>query len=95
MFLLIARFTVPPALLAEQTAAHQAWVSEHAVAGHFVAGGTEVPYQGAVIAAVDVTREELAAWVREDPFVVHGFVEYDVREYEVVLAAPGAEALAG
>ena len=91
MFLLIGRSTVPPALLAEQTAAHQGWVNEHAAAGHVVAGGTEVP----MIAAVDVTREELAAWVREDPFVVHGFVEYDVREYEVVLAAPGAEALAG
>ncbi len=95
MFLLISRFTVPPTLLAEQTAAHQAWVREHADAGHFVVGGPEVPYQGAVIAAVGVTRGELDAWVREDPFVVHGFAQYDVREYTVVLAAPGAETLAG
>jgi uncharacterized protein YciI len=95
MFLLISRFTVPPALLAEQTAAHHDWVRDHADAGHFVAGGPEVPYQGAVIAAVGVTRGELDGWLREDPFVMHGFVQYDVREYQVVLAAPGTEALAG
>jgi len=95
MFLLIARFTVPPALLAEQTAAHLAWVRAHADVGHFVAGGPEVPYQGAAIVAVGVTRDELAAWIREDPFVVHGFIQYDVREYDVMLAVPGAEALAG
>ena len=95
MFLLVSRFTVPPALLAEQHAAHMTWVREHADARHFVAGGPEVPYQGAAIVAVGVTRDDLAAWIREDPFVVHGLIQYDVREYEVGLAVPGAEALAG
>jgi uncharacterized protein YciI len=93
MFLLTSRFTVPPGLLAEQSAAHHAWVRGHAEADHFVAGGPEVPYQGAVIAAVGVTRDELTAWIREDPLVVHGFIPYEVREYDVVLAALGAEAL--
>lgn len=48
-----------------------------------------------MIAAIDLTREELTAWACEDPFVVHGFVTDDIREYEEVLVAPGVGALAG
>jgi len=93
MFLLISRFVVPPSQVADQTESHRAWVRAHADAGHFVVGGPEVPYQGAVIAAVGVTRDELNTWIMDDPLVVHGLAQYDIREYEVVLAAPGAEAL--
>ena len=95
MFLLILSFAVPPSQVEDQTEAHRDWVRVHADSGHFVAGGPEVPYQGAVIAAVGVTRDEVNAWISDDPFVVHGLAQYDVREYDVVHAGPGAEALQG
>jgi uncharacterized protein YciI len=95
MFLLISRFTVPPSQVADQNKAHRAWVRAHADAGHFVAGGPEVPYQGAVIVAVGATRDELNSWIKDDPFVEHGLAQYDIREYDIVHAGPGAEALQG
>lgn len=95
MFLLISRFTVPPSQVADQTEAHRAWVRAHADAGRFVAGGPEVPYQGAVIVAVGVTRDDLNSWIKDDPFVEHGLAQYDIREYDIAHAGPGAEALQG
>jgi uncharacterized protein YciI len=92
MFLLISLFMVPPSQVADQTDAHRAWVRAHEDVGQFVAGGPEVPYQGAVVAAVGVTRDELNAWIKDDPFVAHGLAQYDIREYDLVLAVPGAEA---
>ena len=39
--------------------------------------------------------DEVDAIIAADPYVTEGVAEYDVREYDVVLAAPGAEALQG
>lgn len=75
--------------------AHRSWVREHAEAGRFIAAGREVPLQGGLIVAQGVTPEDLATIIAADPYVVHGVAEYDVREYEMVLVAPGAEALQG
>jgi len=93
MFLLLGRYLKPVDEVEVHLDAHRAWVREHAEAGRVIAAGREMPLQGGLLVAVGVTRAEVDAMTAADPYVTAGVAEYDVREYDVVLAAPGAEAL--
>ena len=93
MFLLLGRYLKPVDEVEVHLDAHRAWVREHAEAGRFIAAGREVPLQGGLLVAVGVTRDEVDAMIAAAPYVTEGVAQYDVREYDVVLAAPGAEAL--
>ena len=93
MFLLLGRYLKPVDEVEVHLDAHRGWVRENAEAGRFVAAGREVPLQGGLLVAVGVTRDEVDAIIAADPYVIEGVAGYDVREYDVVLAAPGAEAL--
>ncbi len=95
MFLLLGRYLKPVDEVGVYLDAHRAWVREDAELGVFIAAGREVPLQGGLLVAVGVTREAVNAIIAKDPFIMGGAAEYDVREYDVVLAAPGAEALQG
>jgi uncharacterized protein YciI len=95
MFLLLGRYLKPVDEVERHLEAHRGWVRDHAIAGRFIAAGREVPLRGGLIVATGVTRDEVDAIIAADPYVVEGVAEYDVREYEVVVAAPGAEALQG
>ncbi len=93
MFLLLGRYLAPVDDVEVHLDAHRTWLRGHAEAGRFIAAGREVPLQGGLLVAVGVTRDEVDAMIAADPYVTEGVAEYDVREYDVVLAAPGAEAL--
>lgn len=93
MFLLIGRYTAPIDEVERHLDGHREWVRAHAEAGRFIAAGREVPLGGGLIVATGVTRADLDLWIQDDPFIVHGVAQYDIREYETVFAAPGAEAL--
>lgn len=93
MFLLIGRYTAPIDEVERHLDGHREWVRTHAEAGHFIAAGREVPFGGGLIVATGVTRADLDLWIQDDPFVVHAVAQYDIREYEMVFAAPGTEGL--
>lgn len=93
MFLLLGRYLRPVDEVELHLDAHREWVREHAEAGHVIAAGREVPLQGGLLVAVGVTRDQVDAMIAADPYVTEGVAEYDVREYDMVMAAPGAEAL--
>ena len=93
MFLLLGRYLKPIDQVEAHLDAHRAWVRTGVEAGAFIAAGREVPLQGGLIVATGVDRAEVEALIAKDPYVIEGVAEYDVREYDVVLALPGAEAL--
>ena len=93
MFVLLVRYLKPVDEVEEHLDAHRAWVREHAETGTVIAAGREVPLRGGILVAVGVTRDEVDRMIAADPYVTGGVAEYDVREYDMVLAAPGAEAL--
>ncbi len=95
MFLLLGRYTRPTEDVDPHRDAHVAWVQQHGQAGHFVLGAIQSPPVGGVIVALADSRDQVDAWIAEDPFVVNEVFEYDVREYTVAFSAPGLEALAG
>ena len=93
MFLLLGRYLKPADEVEAHLDAHRTWVRDHVEAGVFIAAGREIPLQGGLIVATGVTRDEVDAIIAKDPYFIQNVAEYDVREYDVVLAAPGAEAL--
>ncbi len=93
MFLLLGRYLKPVDEIEVHLEGHRAWVRTHAEAGHVIAAGREVPLRGGLLIAVGVTRDEVDRMIAADPYITEGVAEYDVREYDMVLAAPGAEAL--
>ena len=95
MFLLLGRYRKPADEVEAHLDAHRAWVRDHVVAGVFIAAGREIPLQGGLIVATGVTRDEVDAIIAKDPYFIQNVAEYDVREYDVVLATPGTEALQG
>lgn len=95
MFLLLGRYLKPADEVEARLDAHRAWVRDHVVAGVFIAAGREIPLQGGLIVATGVTRDEVDAIIAKDPYFIEKVAEYDVREYDVVLATPGTEALQG
>ena len=95
MFLLLGRYLKPADEVEKHLDAHRAWVRDHVKAGVFIAAGREIPLQGGLIVATGVTRDEVDAIIAKDPYFIQKVAEYDVREYDVVLATPGTEALQG
>ncbi len=93
MFLLIGRYLKPVDEVEVHLDAHRAWVRAGVEAGAFIAAGREVPLIGGLIVATGVDRAEVDALIATDPYFVEGVAEYDVRQYDVVLALPGAEGL--
>ncbi|MCX6410324.1 MAG: YciI family protein [Actinobacteria bacterium] len=95
MFLLLGRYLKPADEVEAHLDAHRTWVRDHVEAGVFIAAGREIPLQGGLIVATGVTRDEVDAIIAKDPYLIQKVAEYDVREYDVVLATPGTEALQG
>ena len=95
MFLLLGRYLKPADEVEAHLDAHRTWVRDHVEAGVFIAAGREIPLQGGLIVATGVTRDEVDAIIAKDPYFIEKVAEYDVREYDVVLATPGTEALQG
>ena len=93
MFLLLGRYLKPVDEVEVHLEAHRGWVRANAEAGRIIAAGREEPLRGGVLVATGVTRDQVDEMIAADPYVTEGVAEYDVREYHVVLTAPGAEAL--
>jgi len=93
VFVLLGRYVKPVDEVEQHLDAHREWVRDNAQAGRIVAAGREVPLQGGILIATGVTRDEVDAMIAADPYITEGVAEYDVREYEMVMAADGAGAL--
>jgi uncharacterized protein YciI len=60
---------------------HMAFLRKHYAAGTFLISGRKIPRDGGIILAHGVSRAELEAIVREDPFVAQGLAEFRVIEF--------------
>lgn len=93
MYLLVSRYTAPRERIEELVPAHRDYLRRHLAAGTFVVSGRREPWDGGVIVARGLTREELDAVVAEDPFSRAGVAETDVVAFRPLFSADGFEAL--
>lgn len=84
MFVVLLRFAAAKAKAQNFMAAHNAWIERGFRDGVFLLTGGIRPGTGGAIFAHNVSRDELAARVNDDPFVVENIVDA-----EIVDVAPG------
>ena len=60
---------------------HMVFVRKHYASGHFLVSGRKVPRDGGIILAVGDSKQELEAIMKEDPFYVHGLIDFRIVEF--------------
>ena len=88
MFLLINKYLVDEAGLAEVHPAHGAWFAEQCERGPVVMAGRQVPSVGGVVMIDVATRAEAEAFAAGDPYTGAGVASYDVIEFNLARCFP-------
>lgn len=80
MFVVTLKFSDNKAKAPDLMGAHKAWIQRGFEQGLFLMVGSLQPNMGGGIFAHDTTREDLEAFVQEDPFVVEKVVTAEILE---------------
>ncbi|KAA3654386.1 MAG: hypothetical protein DWQ11_04605 [Proteobacteria bacterium] len=80
MFVVLLRFSDNKARAAELMAAHNAWIQQGIDDGVLLLVGSLQPAAGGALLAHGVSRADLDARVRQDPFVDAGVVRAEILE---------------
>lgn len=82
MYLILFRYERGTALVDALLPAHVEHLERHHGSGAFLLSGRRTPRVGGVILCRAGSMEEVEAIVAEDPFVVHGAVEYEIVAFQ-------------
>ncbi len=93
MFVLLARYTVPAEQVDTLLEEHKTWIGANQ--DRILLTAREEPLIGGLILARGESIDAMWEMVRQDPFHVAGYSEYEIREYTPVRAAAGVEGLLG
>jgi uncharacterized protein YciI len=80
MFIVLLRFSNAKSRASELMAAHNEWIERGFEEGVFLLVGSVQPSLGGAILVRNASRGDLAARIREDPFVIHDVVKAEVLE---------------
>ncbi len=80
MFVVTLKFSENKARAGELMDSHKAWIQHGFDEGLFLMVGSLQPNQGGGILAHDTSREDLEAFVQQDPFVVENVVTAEIME---------------
>lgn len=93
MFLILLHYRKPLAEVDRFVGEHREFLERHYAAGHFLLSGRREPRTGGVILAKAVSRAELDAVIRADPFYRERIAEYEIVEFLPSMAAGELEHL--
>ena len=83
MFVVTLTYTGAADEIDARRPAHRDWLDPHVASGLLLVTGPMVPRTGGVlIASGKVNRAELEDLLKQDPFSVHGLVDYAIIEFE-------------
>lgn len=80
MFVVTLKFSENKARAGELMDGHKAWIQQGFDQGLFLMVGSLQPNQGGGIFAHNSTREDLEAFVQQDPFVAENVVSAEILE---------------
>ena len=87
MFIISLTYIVPLEQIDAHLAPHRAFLAEHYERGVFLMSGRKVPRDGGIIIAQGISRDEVDALIRQDPFHQAGVARYDVIEFAPTMTA--------
>jgi uncharacterized protein YciI len=82
MFVLLSEYLRPPEDVAEVLPRHSEWVVAQYEAGRMLVSGRRQPPVGGLLVARGESRDDVLAWVADDPFVLEGVARYDVHAFD-------------
>lgn len=80
MFVVTLKFSENRSRASDLMAGHKAWLQQGFERGHFLMAGSLQSNMGGGIIAHDMGREDLEAFVSQDPFVAEGVVTPEILE---------------
>lgn len=80
MFVVTLRFSANKAKAPQLMAGHNAWIRQGFDDGIFLLTGSLQPSAGGAVLAHNISRTDLEARLREDPFVAEDVVSTDILE---------------
>ena len=93
MFIVLLKFSDNKAAAPDHMAGHNAWLKQGFDDGVFMLAGSIEPGQGGAILAGNVSRDELEAFVKTDPFVIEDVVTAEIVEVSPKKAIEGLQFL--
>ena len=93
MFIIFLKFSANKAAASEFMAAHNQWIASGFEDGAFQCVGSLTPAGGGAVLAIGESRDDIAARVNADPFVINDVVTAEIIEVDVKNTAPGLDAL--
>jgi len=81
MFVIELIYKADLTVIDAQMRAHVRFLKKYYAAGNFLVSGRKIPRDGGIILAVGVSREQIEAIVREDPFVEGGLADFRIIEF--------------
>src|ERR1700744_649248 len=85
----VIEYTPDTAKIAQVRTPHRAYLKTLQQAGHFVIGGPFGGDSGGLIVYEADTKEQVEAFIREDPFHTEGvFVSWTIHPWKIVMATP-------
>jgi uncharacterized protein YciI len=88
MFIINLKYIAPLEKIDARMKEHMVFLNACYSEGLFIVSGRKIPRTGGIILAKGSSREALEALMKNDPFVVHGLVEFDVTEFQVSQSHP-------
>ena len=88
MFVIELNYVADLAEIDAHMAAHVAFLQKHYAAGTFVVSGRKIPRDGGIIIAAGMSRREIEAIVKEDPFHLHRLADFRIIEFRASQRAP-------
>ncbi len=92
MFVIFGEYLKPLEEVERCLEAHRAFLRTQFEQGRFLVAGPQQPRTGGVIIANDGDRQELEAFLANDPFVREGVAAFRIIEFKPTGHAPGFEA---
>lgn len=88
MFLIKVHYKTTLDVVDQYLAAHRDFLSEGYKKNYFVVSGPRNPRVGGVILSQCHDREALEAFLKNDPFQLHGVADYELIEFQPVKYHP-------
>ncbi|MBS0246794.1 MAG: hypothetical protein JSR61_09245 [Proteobacteria bacterium] len=95
MFIVLLKFSANKTNATQFMEGHKAWLKRGFDDGIFLLAGSLKPALGGGVMAHRVSRDDLTARIKDDPFVVHDVVTPEIIEFEPSQQRPEFQGLFG
>ena len=93
MYLITITYTQPLEAVERVLPAHRQYLRDAPLSSQIVMTGRRRPATGGLVMLRADKREEVEAFVRQDPYCTENVAAFDIVEFDVAQVAPGLEGL--